>query len=226
VSGRPIELNYAFDPVPTRARRARRSGRLSAEAYDLVAYLYGETQRHVLAARGETPRRTLTQIAEGMPYAGELDSLRHLIRRTAESVDDWFDVRVEARSYWVFRLKPDEPSRLSDARPTSEAHSCPTTVSRESQERTRVAGVETGDVSDFGDPAAAQGCPTSDVACPTSASLGNGSANPQTGRHGRSPVRVLQKGQREHLLPEGKALGTSALGSDVPHSSDVADGRA
>src|SRR4051794_39791654 len=90
------KLGYPFTPIPDWLRAERREGRLSAQDYDLIGYLYERADFGKLARREETPRLSLEQIAEATRSGVKLPSLqKHLKRLTLGGA---FTYRVEGNS--------------------------------------------------------------------------------------------------------------------------------
>lgn len=117
MSAPPDKLGYGFTPVPRRARAARRTGALSADGYDFLAYLYDRAKTAELKHRHECVRQTLAQIKDGLPFTGTNDTLSKRLRRLHEAPERWFDYRTELHGrdhVYVFTLYPDSPSEDAD----------------------------------------------------------------------------------------------------------------
>ena len=112
-------LGYPFTPVPRWLRRDRSSNLLSAETYDLLAFLYDRADTDALRAQGQTPRLTVATIAEGIGWRYEEASLaRRLDRLRAEGRYLTYEAVGNSRTRYtyVFQLFTADPS-VSDLRP-------------------------------------------------------------------------------------------------------------
>ena len=164
-------LGFAFTPTPRRAMQALRSAELSPDNYVVVAFLYERATTWKLAARRSTPELTLSQIAEGIHWTGQLDTLSKRLRRLRDEPERWFDYRIEGRGKYIFTLHPEAPvaaETLSEACPTLEEGRRPSSLGAAMRIDAQLERAGARSLSVISEAADRALCPTTAADCPSS----------------------------------------------------------
>lgn len=226
-ASRSKELGFSFSPVPRRLRVARRARRLSANEYDLLAFLYDRANTDALKEGQETPRLTADQIVEGVPGTGEWATIYKRLQRVRDAPEKWLIWRVRGDRWrgfeYVFTLLPAPPERCEQC-PSASEDASPTRPFPETQ-----AG------NGFAPDAGGQAVRATEGARAAEPSELRGdlseldrAADPHGTRFrvavGHEAVRATQTpGERAKACSEGKAVGPESLEGTSDH--DVGETR-
>jgi hypothetical protein len=215
-------LGYPFTPVPRRARAARRERRISADDYDLIAFVYDRANPRDLARRRAIVRLTKEQIVEGIAFAGKWDTLYKRIRRLAETPEAWFSCRSEGDRHrgfaYAFDLYPDAPAGLSDLRPSKVEPARPTESEPQARERSEIPADDAGWAVRVSD--GRQGGHLSEQAASLS-DLARGAGPHGERDFGPPPSVPVRATQTDLENPSGEGTGEDLLGEGTREATEA-----